>query len=115
MVTKNQVMTGLINYIDNEVIEHLEVGGKWLLGAGVILLSKNIEQSIDTISKNDFLVQLGIVNSDGDFDVEKLSSCFQESAQKYGKLEINLPIIGEMRFSADDIRLLEKYMRGENK
>lgn len=112
MVTKEQILNGIIVYIDKEVIPHLSTAGKWYVGTMVTLLSSRYNHFYEEMVDNSFIKSLGIVDDRGMVDLDLLVVSLMENAEKYGKLQINVPVIGTMTFSSDDVSLLEKYILG---
>lgn len=114
MVNKDQVVTGLVKYIDNEVMPYLATSGKWILGSAVTLSMQNIDDIYNSICQNQYLKLLKIVDQNGMIDSYKMTQALKENAQKYGKLQMSLPLIGTLTFSDQDIDKLRQYIEGVN-
>jgi len=54
---------------------------------------------------------MGIMNSDGMIDVDKVAPILKEQAAKYGVIQLNLPVIGAMTFNDHDIDLIRGYIK----
>lgn len=106
-------MHGMVDYVDHEVIPHLPTSGKWGVGAMTIMLTKKYNNVYEQLKNNSIVKAFGIVNEEGMIDDGTLMDVLEESANKYGKLSVSIPILGTMAFSADDVRKLKTYM-GEN-
>lgn len=106
LYTKEQVTNGLINYIDNEVVNQLPTAGKWIVGTAAALVMKNIDK-INT----ETMEMLGIVSNDGMWDVDMLASSLKENARRYGNIQITYPIVGTMVFTPEDIDLARGYIK----
>ena len=81
LYTKEQVIKGLTQYIDNEVIARLPTAGKWLAGTVLGLSLKNTQELINYAQDNEVVELLGIFNKDGLIDVDKIVGV----AKKNGK------------------------------
>lgn len=109
-ITAEQLIAGLIDYADAEVIASLPTTGKWLLGAGIGLVSKRIKDAVYAMNENQIVKALGIIDSDGLYDVDLLIDSLRASASKYGKMTIQVPLVGKLTFSDADIENIKKYM-----
>lgn len=106
-----QVINGLISYADNEVMGKLPTTGKWFMGTGIALASNKVSNVVDAMIDNTIVKMLGIVDEDRNIDVDTLISAMKESAEKYGKLTVNVPLVGNLTFSSDDVERLKNYIR----
>ena len=91
MVTKEQIINGLIQYIDNVVIPALPTQGKWILGTYITLSMTKVNEMYDKFITSKLITELGIVDSNGMVDAESLLDALQMNARKHGKLMLNFP------------------------
>lgn len=105
-------MTGLMTYAEKEVIPHLSTAGKWGVGTVLVLMSGRAQSIIDELSTNEFVKMLSVVDDNGMIDESRLSNAVRQSADKYGKLQVNVPLLGTMTFSGQDIEMLTLYIDG---
>lgn len=106
LYTKEQVVNGLNNWVDEEIIPRLPTSGKWIIGTAVGLAMSNA----DAVLSNGSLKVLGIVNADGLIDADKLCSELKHSADRYGKLTVSFPFIGTMAFGPEDIENARRHI-----
>lgn len=106
----NQVVNGIINYADHEVIGHLPSTGKWILGTAVGIASTKVNDMVLSLQNNAIAKSMGIIDEEGMFDVDLIVDNMRQSAMKYGRMEIDIPIIGSMRFTETDIDSLRGYI-----
>lgn len=106
-----QVVRGLISYADNEVMAKLPVSGKWIMGTAVGLAANKTSNIIDTLKNNTVVNMLGIMDENGNMDVDALINAMREAADKYGKLTVQVPMIGSLTFSSADIDKLRSYIQ----
>lgn len=114
MITREQLLNSLLNYIDNEIISKLPTSGKWYLGSMMFLLSNKYNKLVDDLASNSVVKSLNIVDDKGLIDSDALLKAMKQAANKYGKLTINIPIIGTLYFSSEDIDTLRQYINGGN-
>ena len=110
MYNANQVINGLIKYADSEVMTKLPVSGKWIMGTAINLASDKINNVVETLANNSAAKMLGIVDENGNIDADALIEAMRASAEKYGKMTIEVPIIGKLTFSSADVDMLKTYI-----
>lgn len=80
MVTKDQIVNGLVQYIDNEVIPYLSTGGKWVLGSAVTLSLQNVDEIYKYICSTPYFRMIKVVDANGLIDFYKLCTALKENA-----------------------------------
>ncbi len=113
MVNKEQIFNGLIKYIDNEVMPHLPTHGKWMIGTSIVLISDRLDAAYNALLQSPYISMLGITSPDGMLDIGKLAGALSATANKYGKLQLNLPGLSSMNFSGEDVEMIRQYITGE--
>ena len=113
MNTSEEIINGIMKYADREVIPKLGTGGKWIVGSIVAMAGTKINDIAKGLSTNPYAKALGAVNEDGLFDVDKVIESLQNSANRYGNLSLNVPMLGTMTFTAEDVNKVGKYIKGE--
>lgn len=106
-----QVMNGLINYADHEVMNKLPTAGKWVAGTAISLATSRVPQAIDSLRENVVVKMLGIIDDDGMIDVDGLIAAMKSSADRYGNISVDVPMVGKLTFSSADVDSLATYMR----
>lgn len=110
MVTKEQFINGILVYAEKEVIPALPTIGKWGIGAGIILAKNQADTIITNLANNNIVKTLGVVNDSGEIDVERLAYALKQSAEQYGNVQINVPVVGTLTFTSSDIEKLKHYI-----
>lgn len=110
MYTSEQVLNGVVKYIDNEVLTKLDTKGKIFLGTGITIALKNSQNLLQKIQNNEIVKALGIVDESGQYDIDLLAEHLKANAQKYGKLQFNVPVVGTLTFSAEDVDRIKEYI-----
>ena len=120
MFSKNQIVNGLIKYVELEVISKIEDKAlQIILGIGVVALKRN-QDMIDAILKNPIIGYLVKETEDGKYDLDELFDIINETLKTYGKLPVTIPAIKfispvekTLKFSTDDINKLKNCMESE--
>lgn len=106
----NQVITGLINYADHEVMNKLPVTGKWVVGTAITLGSNKVNNIIEVLKENTIVNMLGVIDEEGNIDVDAIITALKDSAEKYGNVTVEVPMVGRLTFSSTDVERLKSYM-----
>ena len=106
MNSKQQIIKGVVDFIDRQVMPVVDTKAKWILGATVPLLAKS--SKTDDMFK--YLDALGL-EVEGMYDLDEMFDKLMEAARLYGKMTISFPLVGEMTFGMQDIEMLRKYIR----
>jgi len=109
-VDSNRLINGIIQYAENEVINNLPTTGKWLLGAGVGIAASRLEYIVNALNENALAKAMGIVDDDGMFDVDLMMNNLKRSANRYGKMTVDVPIVGKLTFNESDVDDLHRYI-----
>lgn len=107
----DQVVNGFINYVDNEVMHQLPITSKWLMGTALAMASKKVNNVIDTLKDNSIVNMLEIIDENGYIEVDDLMDAMKESADRYGKVTLDIAMLGSLTFSSSDIDVLRGYIR----
>lgn len=106
-----QVIRGLIQYADNEVMSKLPMSGKWIAGTAISLATNKTANIINALRDNTIVNMLGLIDEENNIDVDALINAMKSAADKYGKLTVNIPMMGSMTFSSSDIDRLRTYIQ----
>lgn len=100
----------MVNYADNEVINNLPTIGKWLMGTGIGITTAKIDDVVKALNHNAMAKKIGIIDDDGLFDLDLIAENLKKSANRYGKMTIQVPLVGQLTFSEEDVDTLCKYI-----
>ena len=108
---KEQVVGGIINYIDNEIINQMATPAKVIISTGIGLLKRNIERTVGELSNNQAVKALGIIDENGLIDIDTLSDELKISMSKVGQMTISLPFnMGQVTLMPNDVDILVRYI-----
>lgn len=113
MVTSEQIVNGLIMYVDKEMIPKLDTASKWIVGTLVGILGVKAENLALKIQSNELALAVGAVNEDGLFDIDLIFEQLEKSAKRYGKLQINIPMLGIISLDDNDVKKIKQFIKGE--
>lgn len=108
------VVDGINRYIDKEIYSKLndvqEIMARFVVGR----INQNTESIKHNFMNNGFLRTLCVVDSDGLVDVDDLLSDVRKEIERKGVLEVDIPMIGKMKFTPDDVDVIKnELLRGE--
>ena len=109
-VSGDQLIRGVINYADNEVINNLPVSGKWVMGTGIGIATAKAQSIVAALQQHPVARAMGIVDDDGMIDLDLVAKCMKDSASRYGKMTLQVPLVGRLTFSDQDIDALRGYI-----
>jgi hypothetical protein len=111
MVTFSQVKGGVTKYITDEIISKMESWKKWVTGAAVSLALTKADDLFDAVKSNELISMLGVVREDGMIDIDLLRHAFKTQAESSGPVSIDIPAIGKITLSSDDIDMIYRYIQ----
>lgn len=111
MVSIDKIEKGLANYLDNEFMPQLKGNGieKVIVGTAASLFIHKTGAIIEGYKDNKIVKMLGIMNSEGDVDVDTLVKEVKKNIPKEG-FSIEIPIVGTLTFHEEDIDKLYDYI-----
>ena len=110
MVKFENVITGLINYANDQLIPNMntlqEIGFRIVLGE----LYDRRNELYKIYEKNGLLRTLGLFNDSGEMDIERLLSRLKMELQRKEKLEVVVPMYGKFVFTPEDVDMIYDYI-----
>jgi hypothetical protein len=111
MVTLEQFKNGVARYIDMEILSKIGGWQKWVAGAFASMAVQKADVIFDSLKSHPFVSMMGIVSEDGMIDIEALHGAFRRQAEQCGAVDIELPMMGCIRLSHDDIDSVYRYIK----
>lgn len=110
-VTAEQIQSGLIRYINVDMLPKVDGWKKVLFGASLQLAgSQNLGAKI---MSSPYLDMLGIKTADGMIDIDRLKQAVQHQIGMQ-KLDIDIPIIGTYKIGQSDIERISQIIKGDD-
>lgn len=112
MITIEQAKSGLMRYIDNDMLPHLS--GLKHVGLGIYsaLAAENASRFVMQYMSHPAIAILGVMDENGNIDLDKLYSAASKMFANGERVTINIPVIGEYTVDRSDLEKLYRYMRG---
>lgn len=101
-------MDGIEKFINFEILDKTSGWKKWVMGAGMELASENYKNIIKELKESTTAKMLGLVDDNGQIDVEKAYHALRKQATDTA--EIDLPLIGTLKLTAGDVDKLHNYI-----
>ena len=110
MYTIERVMQGITSYLDAEVMDKLPTSGKWVMGTVVGMASHKAHTVVESLKENPVVSMLGIIDEDEHIDADALLDSLKTSAERYGNVTMEIPLVGRLTFTSTDIDHLRSYI-----
>lgn len=111
MVTMKQIEQGVAVYLDTELMPQLPSTGleKVLAGTAISLFIRRSGTILDGYKNNKTVQMLGIMDAEGNVDVDLLASELKKNIPDEG-VKVEVPMIGSMTFHKEDVNKLQEYI-----
>lgn len=110
MVSINQIKAGLGDYIEAVMLPRMDSKRKFVTGMAYILIAMKMDQVIPEIAESPAIKMLGIIDTDGNVDIDSLYKAAKAQIERQGELEISIKMLGDFKFRAADIDELYRYI-----
>ncbi len=110
MATMNQVKSGLVKYIDSEILPHLTGAKKIGLGIYTALAAENLEKSVLQYRTHPAVAMLEVIDDNGNVDVGKVYKAALPYFDNGARHTITIPFVGELTVNGTDLEKLYRYI-----
>lgn len=110
MVNMNQIKAGLGDYIEAVMLPRMDSKRKFVTGMAYILIASKMDQVIPAIAALPAIKMLGVIDQDGNVDIDSLYKAAKAQIERQGELEISIKMLGDFKFRAADIDELYRYI-----
>lgn len=110
MATLNNVISGLKNYLESELIPQISGLNKWIVGAGIAMSLDKGTEIFNQIKTIPLIHTLEIVDQEDNINIDKLYKYLLEQAKK-SAVTFSAPIVGAMTFKSSDIEKLYNFIK----
>lgn len=107
------VLDGMAKFIDKEIYSGMNDWQEFLARITVGRVFENKETVKAAVVNNGFIRTFGIVDEDGNVDIERLASDMKREIQRKERLEVSIPLFGKITFHPEDVdNLYNMIMEG---
>lgn len=118
-ITKQQIVNGMIKYINEEVVNKItDKPLKIALAVGISMIDKKPE-IINAFFDDDKVAKILNKKDDGTYDIGEITEAIENTLAQYGDFPVTIPAIRfisptekSLNFSAFDVRRLREYIEG---
>lgn len=103
MVTSKQVVAGVLEYADRNLMPKLDPAKQFLAGVALGMTGGKAEALMASLSQQPMIAALGIVQQNGDVDLDALYAAASAQMDKQKYLPIDIPVIGKLTFDKGDL------------
>lgn len=111
MVSVNKIEHGIANYLDAELMPRFQGNGveRVIVGTVASLVIRKSGAIVNSYKDNDLVKMLGIMDNDGNIDIDVLAEELKNNITKDG-VKVNIPVIGTITFHKEDVTKLYDYI-----
>lgn len=104
-----ELENGVMEYINTEFCSRLEDWRKWLLPIAAGYAMPYMEKKY--LDNLEMLKTVGVVDQDGNIDIDTLYTKTLEVARKTGNMRWDVPMLGPVVFGSEDVDKLYRILR----
>lgn len=110
MVTYSQLIRGLTDFIDNEIVNKITGYQKWIFGTMTgVALSKSTNL-FNKFKDNDLIKTLEIIDKDNNIDIDVLYTELKKQASR-GAITFEVPLLGNLTLTESDVDKAYNYIK----
>ena len=106
------VLDGAAKYMDREIYSGMNDWQEILARMTVGRIFDNREAIKTAVVNNGFIRTFGIVDENGDVDIERLATDLKTEMQRKEKLQFTIPLFGNLTFHPSDVDTLFEMITG---
>lgn len=112
MYNYNQVMNGVIKYVDSEILDKIQGWQKWVVGAGIGVALNKTSEIFNELKKNTLIKTLSIIDDNDMIDIDTLYKEIKKQARK-SSVSFSVPMLGTMTLNEGDVDKLYNFIKNE--
>lgn len=106
-----KVLNGILKYINQEVMVGMNDWQEMLARIAISRMIGDSNKLKETLASNGYVRTFGIMDRDGNVDVDGLMRDIREQIERKGKVSFEIPLMGKFTFRPEDVdRLHEKIL-----
>ena len=111
MVSIDQFKTGVLKYIDEELLPHIPGWKKYATAAYIALAAENVTPMILQMKDHPAIAILGLFDKSNNIDIDKTYKAISSSIKSGEKFDIEIPVIGKFTLDITDIDKIYKNIK----
>ena len=108
----NQVISGIQNYVESEILQKINGWQKWIVATAISLMLDKSTNIFNSLKSNELVKMLELIDDDDRIDVDSIYRELKKQAEK-GAITIDLPMLGAVTFTSTDVdrlySLIQRY------
>ena len=105
-----RVLNGIVRYLNCEVFKEMNDWQEMFARIAVSRIIGNPEALKHAVMDNAFIKTFGIIDADGNIDINGLMQDIRTHISQKGKLTVSLPMFGSFTFTAEDVDKLHRMI-----
>ena len=98
----SQIINGIQQYAESEIIHKINGWQKWVIATGISLMLEKSTHIFNSLRSNELVKMLGLIDEDDRIDVDAIYKELKKQAEK-GPMTLELPLLGVMTFTSIDV------------
>ena len=111
-VSFEYVIDGINRYLDREIYAGLNDLQEFVARVLVGRVNQNADSIKHSMMSNGFMKTLGLVDSDGMVDIDRLLQDIRREIERQGCVQLEIPMIGKLTFRPEDVDVLRNDITG---
>lgn len=108
------VLDGIARFMDKEIYSGMNDWQEVIARLAVGQVFNNRETIKAIVVNNGFIRTFGIIDENGDIDIERLATDLKAEMQRKKEVKIPVPWFGEFKFHPSDVDTLYEMVTGKN-
>lgn len=116
-VTKDQIINGVVSYMENDVIPQISDRAQQIIFSVAVKTVKANTKVLDSLFESQMIKAVLNADSDGTYEIDGLFESISESIKQYGAFPVEIPPIplispteSTFRFSESDVADLKRQI-----
>jgi hypothetical protein len=98
-----QVLDGVMRFLNREILSKMDGWQEVVARAVVGRVIGNTDALKQTIISNGLIKTMGVVDCQGNVDVDGVLTSLKREIEKKGSIEVKIPMVGKITFRPEDI------------
>ena len=103
MVTSRQIVEGITEYANKDIMPKLEPSQQFMAGLVLGIAGGKADGMLKALAAQPMISALGVIQPNGEVDLDTLYAAASAQMDRQGFLPIDIPIIGRMTFDRGDL------------